>query len=134
MAVSTPLSKKCVFVVHECLYDYCHSPVPSAPSAPLNVTAHNISSTSIMVTWEPPMMPNGIIRLYHIEVTKIGDDDGSEFPSLVVNVTGTETSVVIGMLEIFTSYEIQVFAVTVSEGEPSNVVVVTTDEDSELFT
>ena len=86
-----------------------------------------------MVTWEPPMMPNGIIRLYHIEVTKIGNDDGSEFPSLVINVTGTETSVVIGMLEIFTSYEVQVFAVTVSEGEPSDIVVVTTDEDSELL-
>ena len=75
-------------------------------------------------------MPNGIIRLYNIEVTKIGDDAGS---SLVVNVTGTETSVVIGMLEIFTSYEVQVFAVTISEGEPSDVVVVTTDEDSELL-
>ena len=79
------------------------------------------------------MMPNGIIRIYYIEVTKIGDDAGSEFPSLVVNVTGTETSVVIGMLEIFTSFEVQVFAVTVSEGEPSDVVVVTTDEDSELL-
>ena len=79
------------------------------------------------------MMPNGIIRLYHIEVTKIGDDDSLEFPSLVINVTATETSVVIGMLEIFTSYKVQVFAVTVSEGEPSDVVVVTTDEDSELL-
>ena len=75
-------------------------------------------------------MPNGIIRLYRIEVTKIGDDAGS---SLVVDVTGTETSVVIGMLEIFTSYQVQVVAVTVSEGEPSNVIIITTDEDSELL-
>ena len=76
------------------------------------------------------MMPNGIIRLYNIEVNKIGDDAGS---SLVVSVTATETSVVIGMLEIFTSYEVQVFAVTISEGESSDVVVVTTDEDGELL-
>ena len=87
-----------------------------------------------MVTWEPPMMSHGIIRLYRIEVTKTEDNVGSQSPSLAVNVTGTETSVVIGMLEIFTSYEVQVFAITVLEGEPSNVVIVTTDEDSELLT
>ena len=87
-----------------------------------------------MVTWEPPMMPHGIIRLYRIEVTKTEDNIGSESLILAVNVNGTETSVVIGMLEIFTSYEVQVFAITVLEGEPSNVVVVTTDEDSELLT
>ena len=80
------------------------------------------------------MMPNGKIRLYHIKVTKMEGKAGSEFPSLVVDVSGTETSVVIGMLEIFTSYEVQVFAVTDVKGEPSDVVVVTTDEDSELLT
>ena len=80
------------------------------------------------------MMPHGIIRLYRIEVTKTEDNIGSESLSLAVNVNGTETSVVIGMLEIFTSYEFQVFAITVLEGEPSNVVIVTTDEDSELLT
>ena len=77
------------------------------------------------------MMPNGIITLYHVEVTKIGDDTAS---SLVVNVTATETSVVIGMLEIFTTYEVQVFAFTDVKGEPSDVVMVTTDEDGELLT
>ena len=87
-----------------------------------------------MVTWEPPIMSNGIIRLYRIEVTKTEDKIGLELPSFSINVTGTETSVVIGMLEVFTSYEVQVFAITVLEGEPSNVVIVTTDEDSELLT
>ena len=80
------------------------------------------------------MMPNGKIRLYHIEVTKSEDKTGSEFPNLVVDVSGTETLVVIGMLEIFTSYEVLVFAVTDVKGEPSDVVVVMTDEDSELLT
>jgi len=36
------------------------------------------------------------------------------------------------MLEKFTTYQVQVFATTVAEGEGSDIVTVTTDEDSEL--
>ena len=43
-------------------------------------------------------------------------------------------SVVIEMLEKFTTYHVQVFATTVAEGNGSDVVMVTTDEDSELLT
>ena len=34
------------------------------PTAPQNVTLSNITQTSIMVTWEEPTMPNGILGLY----------------------------------------------------------------------
>ena len=92
-----------------------------APSAPLQVTSHNISSTSIMVTWQPPTTPNGIVRSYRIEFTTGGVAD---------NTYTVNTSIIINMLEKFTTYQIQVFATTVAEGDGSVFVSATTDEDS----
>ena len=102
-------------------------PYSPASSAPVNVTAHNLSSTSIMVTWQPPLTPNGIIRSYHVEVFASSTGD------VVNEITTTNTSVIITMLEKFTTYEVQVFATTITEGDGSDVVTVTTDEDSELL-
>ncbi|XP_065915767.1 phosphatidylinositol phosphatase PTPRQ-like [Dysidea avara] len=93
----------------------------AAPSAPLDITAFNVSSTSINVTWQPPMIPNGIVRSYRVVYTT---------GSTAADVTTTNTSVVIAMLEIFTTYQVQVFATTVAEGDGSNIVMVTTDEDT----
>ena len=105
------------------VYYYCSS----APTAPLNVAAFNDSSTSIVVTWIPPMIPNGIIRSYRVQFTRMND-------SIVDNVNTFNTSVIIEMLEKFTTYMVQVFATTVEEGDGSDEVTVTTDEDSELLT
>ena len=99
-----------------------------APSAPLNVTARNDSSTSILVTWVPPMTPNGMIRSYRVEFTRMNDSNVDD-----VTTDNIATSVIIGMLEKFTTYEVQVFATTVEEGDGSEIVTVTTDEDSELL-
>ena len=72
------------------------------------------------------MTPNGIIRFYLVEITS--DDDSEE------EIFTSDPSVIITMLEIFTTYQIQVFASTsVSEGNGSDVIMATTDEDSELF-
>ena len=79
-----------------------------------------------MVTWQSPMIPNGILRFYRVEFTRITDN-------VVDDITTTNTSVIIGMLEKFTTYQIQVFATTVAEGDGSNIVMVTTDEDSKLL-
>ena len=97
-----------------------------APSAPINVTARNVSSTSILIMWEPPMTRNGIIVSYRVEFTRITDN-------FVDNAITTYTSVTIGMLEKFTTYQVQVFAMTVAEGDGSDIVAITTDEDSELL-
>ena len=94
-----------------------------APSVPVQVTAYNISSTSIMVTWQPPISPNGIVRSYRIELTTGGVAD---------NTYTVNTSIIINMLEKFTTYQIQVFATTVAEGDGSVIVIVTTNEDSTL--
>jgi len=79
-----------------------------------------------MVTWEPPLTHNGIIRSYRIEYNRTTDD-------IINNITATNNeSVIITMLEKFTTYQVQVFATTVAEGEGSDIVTVITDEDSEL--
>ena len=71
------------------------------------------------------MIPNGIIRSYRVSFTRMSDRFAGE-------INTTNTSVVIIMLEKFTTYLVQVFANTVDEGDGSNVVTVTTDEDSEF--
>ena len=79
-----------------------------------------------MITWQSPMILNGIVRSYRVEFTRTTDN-------VVDNITTTNTSVVIVMLEKFTTYQVQVFATTVVEGDGSDIVTVTTDEDSELL-
>ena len=41
------------------------------PSAPLNVSTHSITNTSVTVTWEQPSHPNGVIEGYRW----VGDAD-----------------------------------------------------------
>ena len=69
------------------------------------------------------MTRNGIIVSYRVEFIDNTVDD----------VNTTNTSVIIGMLEKFTTYRVQVFATTVAEGNGSVIVEVTTDEDSEYI-
>ena len=77
-----------------------------------------------MVTWQPPITPNGIVRSYRIEFTTGGVAD---------NAYTINTSIIINMLEKFTTYQIQVFSRTVAEGSGSVTISVTTDEDSKLL-
>jgi len=93
---------------------------PIAPSAPVKVTFHNISSTSIMVTWQPPTTPNGFVRSYRIEYRS---------GNFTNDINTTNTSIIIKMLKIFTTYRVQVFAITVVEGDGSKIMNVTTNED-----
>jgi len=99
-----------------------------APSAPINVTSHNISSTSINVTWQPPIKPNGIVRSYRIRYTT-GKTCFRRSNNIRVNATNI-SSTIVNNLEKFTEYDIEVFATTISEGDRSITVSVTTDEDS----
>ena len=84
-----------------------------------------------MVTWMPPMASNGIIRLYHVELTRMGNSNDTDVS--IFTTDNMTTSLIIGMLEKFTTYEVQVFATTVEEGDGSEILMVTTGEDSELL-
>ena len=93
-----------------------------------------------MVTWQSPLTPNGIIRSYRVKITSVTESTGRGSGS---GFTGSSdennyyfnamnTSVVITMLERNTTYQVQVFATTISEGDGSDIVTITTDENSEL--
>lgn len=68
---STPLSKCLVCAQH--ILTGCHFTVPGDPQ---DVKAVPINSTTIKVTWKPPLAKdrNGIIRGYHIHVQETKEE------------------------------------------------------------
>ncbi len=100
--------------------------VPGQP--PQNVTAANLSSTSIYVQWEPPPQEFffGILRGYiirYVPVCNISNDDAY----LMAN--STETNYTLDLLMEFVNYSIEVTAVTVGNGPFSDPVYVRTNAD-----
>ena len=101
---------------------------PNAP--PVNVQGHDISSTSIWVDWDnvPVVDQNGIILRYTVRYAALPGG----IPRTVV-VSAPITHVTVRGLEEHTNYSILVFASTVKgDGNSSNPIIVTTDEDSKL--
>ena len=84
----------------------------------------SINSTSILIMWEQPESPNGILRFYRITYSSV---QPSTIPS-TANTTDNSTSVIIDNLEPFTAYNVSVVGVTVEEGPPSEVVTIMTNE------
>ena len=95
-----------------------------APSPPLNVVAYNTSSTSIVVTWQPPQLPNGIIRGYQVNYTL----SGGAGTTSVVNTNVTNSTLLTG-LSIYKKYIVFVRALTVTLGNSSFDIMVSTNED-----
>jgi hypothetical protein len=93
--------------------------------------AFNTSSTSIRITWTPPLFPNGIIQQYIITyyITSAGPSASDSTMVVMGDVTMAELT----DLMIFTTYSISVVAETVDSGDPSETVTVTTDEDREFL-
>ena len=101
---------------------------PNAP--PVNVQGHDISSTSIWVDWDtvPVADQNGIILSYTVKYVALPGG----IPRTAV-VSAPITNVTLRGLEEYTNYSILVFASTVKgDGNSSNPIIVTTDEDSKL--
>ena len=105
--------------------------------APSNFQAVNITSTSVIFSWDALIdQANGIVHFYVI--TCIADDNANitvcgEFNGklnnticimLQVNVTGTNTMETISNLIPFTSYNCTLHAVTVSDGPLSDPITV----------
>ena len=101
---------------------------PNAP--PANVQGHNTSSTSIWVDWEtvPVAYQNGIILTYTVTYRAL--------PAGILQtakVRAPSTQVTLRGLKKYTNYSILVFASTLKgDGNASNQIIVTTDEDSKL--
>ncbi len=97
-------------------------------AAPENVTGHNTSSTSILVTWDdvPAADQNGIILTYTITYVSLTENHRG---NVTVNFTDYQTNLT-GLRE-YVNYSITVFASTVKgDGQPSDPIIVITDQDS----
>ena len=102
---------------------------PNAP--PVNVHGHNTSSIGIWVDWEtvPVADQNGIILSYTVFYTALPGG----VPRRVV-VSAPTNHVTLRSLKEYTNYSILVFASTVKgDGNASDPIIVTTDEDSKLL-
>ena len=101
------------------------SPAPGEP--PQNVTAYNVSSTSLHVEWKEVKKTsrNGIILGYLIKYKK------SNGKYLLKNITSpTKLHTVISGLSVWTEYSVSVAAYTKVGLGPSANVTVSTDEGS----
>ena len=103
---------------------------PSGP--PVNISACNLSSTSILVQWGevPDTDKNGIILSYTVNYNVT--PEGNIQQSQVVNASAREVTLI--GLNKNTKYEIQVFANTSKGGgKKSEPITVQTDEDSKYI-
>ncbi len=103
--------------------------VPGQP--PQNVTAANLSSTSIDVQWEPPPQEFffGILRGYIIRYVPVGNISNDSAYLMTNLIEPTETNYTLELLMEFVNYSIEVTAVTVGNGPFSDPVYVRTNAD-----
>ena len=85
-----------------------------APYPPVNVTAITISSTAVEVSWDPPVITNGIIRYYTVVY---GRNDINGLEDMELNSTSVTT--VSSGLNPFTYYLFYVIAFTVAPSDAS---------------
>jgi hypothetical protein len=95
-----------------------------APSSPRYLRVSNVTSTSAHLWWDdpPPEDHNGIIRSYEIHVAE--NETG-----LVYHFTATDMQYMVESLHPAYWYSVQVQAVTVQAGEPSEELIFKTLED-----
>ncbi|NXA76155.1 PTPRQ phosphatase, partial [Thryothorus ludovicianus] len=92
-------------------------------SAPIIKTFTNLSTTSVMLSWDPPVKPNGIITLYDLNL--FGPERNSSFST-------TNNSIILEDLLPFTLYSIYAAARTIKGPGPSAVLQFYTDESVPL--
>ena len=114
------------------------------PSEPQSPNTHQIrdSPTELLVSWDYPLEPNGIITSYRVYCyeTDAYSSGGGESDELVVNVTtavvpGNVTEGVVTELTPYTFYDCYVTANTsVGEGNASDSDSARTDESGNCVT
>ncbi|XP_077328079.1 phosphatidylinositol phosphatase PTPRQ isoform X3 [Lithobates pipiens] len=92
--------------------------VPETP--PMIRECKNLTSTSVLLLWDPPERPNGIITGYYIQI--YGPQGNKSFPDTM------QVSITLKDLEPFTQYFIFVAARTVKGTGPSIQLPFLTDE------
>lgn len=86
----------------------------AAPSPPRNLRYHNITNSSVELTWDQPEEMNGFLTKYQVSYNgKIFSVDKNE---------ATQQSYLLSGLESFTEYEVVVTACTRFCSQPSNAI------------
>ena len=96
-------------------------------SPPTNLQISSATSSSVTITWGPPLTPNGVIVSYTVSYSS-----STEMVSIVLH-NPMQTTHRITSLRAFTNYKISVYASTRIGGGPSASVVKKTEESSNLF-
>lgn len=100
------------------------------PDGPIhNLTALNFSSTAIIVSWDPPISPNGRV-FYLLTLKEARDTSGNQ-----TDKTTSDTVFLFTKLKKYTDYVLSVTPAT-SAGHSENsttVLHLRTDDDSELI-
>ena len=84
-------------------------------TAPVNCSATAINSTAIMITWSPPVMPNGIITNYNISYVpglSLSTADYSADGNVSVAIGNNDIASVVSSLKIATNYYVAIAAYT----------------------
>ncbi|XP_065904076.1 cell adhesion molecule DSCAM-like [Dysidea avara] len=87
---------------------------PETP--PVDCSATAVSSTSIRITWSPPVIPNGIITDYNVSYVpgqSLSTTDYSTDGNASINIGNNDTNTIVTDLRIATNYTIVLAAHTV---------------------
>ena len=127
--ICTVLQNACVCMSSDFYIVYKPLTVPSGP--PENFTVDVISSTEILLMWQPPAseIQNGLVRLYTVIVFEVQTNT-----SYSHTVASEESALLVESLHPYYDYVCSVTAVTIGPGPYTSSLTVRTFEDGELIT
>ncbi|KAG8439517.1 hypothetical protein GDO86_005642 [Hymenochirus boettgeri] len=82
------------------------------PSAVQNIQVQNVDSTSVIVIWDPPLNPNGLITHYTVYFMEMDT-------SIALKETTSERQILITGLKKYTDYKMRVTASTAAGESPT---------------
>ena len=101
------------------------------------MTVANKTSTTLLLVWQPPVTPNGVLtsyEVYYAGVSSVNPVPASFYQPLSVNISTPNTSIELLNLVPHSNYTISVGAFTsAGPGEYSEQIEERTEEDGECF-
>ncbi|KAL7743237.1 hypothetical protein ACLKA6_016181 [Drosophila palustris] len=96
----------------------------AAPTQPRQLEYSNVSSSSVILTWKPPLKANGVVRAYEGTFHHDNKTEYFKLPASTDELVDNEKLVAyeLGNLTAYTHYEITIRARTLYSSEPSNVI------------
>lgn len=91
-------------------------------SAPIIKKFSNLSTTSVMLSWDPPVKPSGVIISYDLNLFG---------PERNISFSTTNNFIILEDLVPFTLYSIYTAARTIKGSGPSSMLLFYTDESGE---